>query len=710
MAYEFDRLLNPSTIAAVGIGARADGPARRIVANLQSLGFDGEIFPVNPKYDSILDLRCYPSLEAIGAPVDLAIISVPAVDVAGVIRKGAEIGIKNYMILSSGFAEVGGDGHVLEAELKELAKDHELLIMGANCAGSINFHDRKHLSFTAVFEGDVFLPGPVAYIGQSGAMGPIFYSMAVKQGIGFSHIISSGNETAQGLTEFLDYLIDDPNTKVIVAYAEQLKNGRKLLELGRKARSVGKHVVVFKSARAAAGARAAISHTGSMAGNDAICSSLFRKSGIIKVRTLEQLVAVCKLLLATRPLPSRRRTAILAISGGTAVIAADLAEENGFAVPSLGADTRMRLREWLPEFASFDNPIDVTSGLFYQPEKFAKVLECLADDPGVDQIVIFGAYKHQIAQRLAEASAPILAACPKYSFAAWISGGTEVSQHFAANGIPYFDNLAQCFEALDLIVPRDGHADGQAQAIDDAAGAPPKSGQQEVLTEDVVKAKLKSFGVPVLEEIVASSAAAAAAAARSIGFPVALKVISPDIPHRAKVGGIALGLHSEEAVAAEFDEMLVRVRERVPAAVVDSVVVQKMVEPGPELFLGLSRDPSFGRVLTFGLGGILTEALQQITFAPLPVTLEEARQLVRDVPAVRTLLSFNRGAEESLAEVIARVSDWCVAEGEALTELDLNPIMLDRGKPVLIDGLAVLDASASASAARPGHSQEPSPT
>ena len=702
MQYDFDRLLDPTSIAVVGIGARADGPARRIVANLLSLGFDGDIYPVNPKYRSILDLECYPSLEAIGAQVDLAVISVPAAQVTEVVRKGAELGIKSYIVLSSGFAEVGGEGQVLEAELKEIAQRSGLLIMGVNCSGSINFHKRKHLSFTAVFDGDQFLPGPVAYIGQSGAMGSIFYSLAVKQGIGFSHIISSGNETGLGLTDYLEYLIADPNTRVIVAYAEQVKNGRRLLELGKRAKAAGKHIVVFKSARAAAGARAAISHTGSMAANDAICSSLFRKAGIVKVRTLEELVAVCKLLLAKRPLPAGRRVAILAISGGSAVIAADLAEESGFAVPSLSADTKVRLREWLPEFASFDNPIDVTSGLFYQPEKFAKVLECLVADPGIDLTVILGAYEHQIAQRLAEESAPVLAACQKYSAAAWIAGGSKVGKHFAAAGIPYFDNLAQCFEALNLIVPPDHGAGADVSAKADAA---PKEGHRQVLTEDLVKAKLKSFGVPVLDEIVSTSAKEASAAARAIGFPVALKVISPDIPHRAKVGGIALGLHNEEAVVAEFGRMLERVRERAPTATVDAVVVQKMLQPGPELFLGMSRDASFGRVLTFGLGGILTEALQQITFAPLPVTLDDARELVTEIPAVRTLLSFNRGAEDALAEVISRVSDWCVTQGEALEELDLNPIMLDEGKPVLIDGLAVIKTSESVPALNRVNSQ-----
>ena len=699
MAYDFDRLLDPASIAVVGIGARPSGPARRIVANLLSLGYEGDLYPINPKYETIMDRRCYPSLEAIGTPVDLVIISVPAVDVADVLRRGAELGIKNYMILSSGFGEVGGEGATLEGELKEIAKAHDLLIMGANCAGSINFHKRKHLSFTAVFEGDEFLAGPVAYIGQSGAMGPIFYSMAVKQGIGFSHIISSGNETTHGLTDFVEYLVDDPNTKVIVAYAEQLKNGRRLLELGRKARAAGKHIVVFKSARASAGARAAISHTGSMAGNDAICGALFRRTGIVKVRTLEELVSVCKLLLATRPLPTGRRTAILAISGGTAVIAADLVEESGFSVPRLHPNTREKLKEWLPEFASFDNPIDVTSGLFYQPDKFARVLECLVEDPGVDQVVVFGAYKHEIGQALAEASAKVLAGCPKYSVAAWISGGPEVARHFTDAGVPYFDNFAQCFEALNLIVPADDSA--QAQGKGDVAST---SVQQEVLTEDVVKAQLKSFGVAVLDEVVASSAKEASDAARKVGFPVALKVISPDIPHRAKVGGIALGLHSEDAVAAEFDKMRARVKERVPAATVDAVIVQKMVQPGPELFLGMSHDPSFGRVLTFGLGGILTEALQQITFAPLPVTLDDARQLVKEVPAVKALLSFNPEAEQALAEVISRVSEWCVSKGEGLQELDLNPIMLDEGRPVLIDGLAVIRNAETAPALAAAHS------
>ena len=702
MAYDFDRLLNPASIAVIGIGARPSGPARRIVANLLSLGYAGELYPINPKYDTILDHECYPSLEAIGGPVDLAIISVPAVDVADMLRRGAALGIKNYMIISSGFAEVGGEGHVLEGELKQIAQEHELLIMGANCAGSINFHHRKHLSFTAVFEGDEFKAGPVAYIGQSGAMGPIFYSMAVKQGIGFSHIISSGNETTHGLTDFVEYLVDDPNTKVIVAYAEQLKNGRRLLELGKKARAAGKHIVVFKSARASAGARAAISHTGSMAGNDAICSSLFRRTGIVKVRTLEELVAVCKLLLATRPLPTGRRTAILAISGGTAVIAADLVEESGFSVPRLHPDTREKLKEWLPEFASFDNPIDVTSGLFYQPDKFAKVLECLTQDPGIDQLVVFGAYKHAIGQALAEASAKVLADCPKYSVAAWISGGPEVARHFTDVGVPYFDSFAQCFEALSLIVPADEGA--RTAAKGDAGHAASGDAQQAVLTEDVVKAQLKSFGVAVLDEVVASSAQEAADAARKVGFPVAIKVISPDIPHRAKVGGIALGLHSEDAVAVEFDRMLARVRERVPAATVESVIVQKMVAPGPELFLGMSHDPSFGRVLTFGLGGILTEALQQISFAPLPVTPDDARALVKEVPAVKALLSFNPGAEEALADVIVRVSDWCVSKGEGLKELDLNPIMLDEGRPVLIDGLAVIHNAETAPALAAAHS------
>ena len=693
MAYDFDGLLSPRSIAVVGIGSNPDGPARRVVSNLQSLGFDGGIYPVNPKHESILDLECYPSLEAIDASIDLAVIAVPAAQVIDVVRKGAEGGIKNYIILSSGFGEIGEKGRALEAELKSLAKRHGLTIMGPNCSGSINFHERKHLSFTAVLDADAFLPGPVAYIGQSGAIGAIFYSLAVKHNVGFSHLISSGNEGSLDLTDYLEYLIADPNTQIMVAYAEQIKNGRRLLELGKQARAAGKHIVVFKSGRAGAGARAAISHTGSMAANDAICSSLFRRSGIVKVRTLEELLAVCKLLLAKRALPAGRRAALLAISGGSAVMAADLAEESGFTVPSLSPDTRLRLREWLPEFASFDNPIDVTSGLFYQPEKFAKVLECLVADPGIDFVVILGAYEHRIAQRLAEDSAPVLAACQKYSAAAWIAGGPKVGKHFVDNGIPYFDNLDQCFAGLNLLVPEANSAGGSVQAKGGAAEAAAPQGSRQVLTEDQVKAKLKSFGVPVQNEEMCSTAKEAAAAAATLGFPVAMKIISSDVPHRAKVGGIALGLHSEEAVAAEFGKMIARVTERVPGAKIDGVLLQKMVPPGPELFLGMSHDPSFGRVFTFGLGGILTEALQQIAFAPLPLSIDDARALVKEVPAVRTLLSFNPGAEDALAALISRIGDWCISEGEALEELDLNPIMLDDGKPVLIDGLAVVQSA-----------------
>jgi len=689
---ELEGLLDPRSVAIVGVGAGSDGMANRLMRNLLSLGFKGPVFPVTDRYESILDVPCVRDLESIGEPVDLVIVAVAATGVLDVVARGARLGIRNYIILTSGFGEVGDEGPRMDHDLRDLAARENLNVMGPNCAGSINFHSRTHLSFTAMLEGEDFVPGPVAIVGQSGGLATVFYSLAVRHGIGFSHLISSGNESVLNLANYLDYLIADPHTRIIVAYAEQIRDGRHMIELGNRAKAAGKHIIVLKAARGRAGARAALSHTGSIAGNDAVTSAMFRRAGIVKVRTLNEAASVCKALLARFPLPTGRKAALLAISGGSAVMAADLANENGFEVPALSARTRERLREWMPDFASFENPIDVTPGLFYRPDKFAKVLECLVEDPGIDLVVVLGAYQHEIAQKLAEGASTILAGSGKYAAAAWVAGGPEVESHFARHQIPFFDNFAQCFEALDLVVPPSHPCHAGAAAGDGTDNASSRSAT--VLTEDVVKTRLKAIGVPVLSETVVGSADDAAAAAEKIGYPVAMKIISPDVPHRAKVGGLALGLHSKDAVAAEYLAMVERVRQRVPSAAITGVLVQQMVQPGPELFLGMSHDPSFGRIMTIGLGGILAEDLDQVTFVPVPVTQQQARNALDEIPAVRTLLSFNPGSAVAMAELIAKVGDWCDAQGDRLRELDLNPVMLDAGKPVLIDGLAIMAEAA----------------
>ena len=680
------QIINPSSMALVGASPKPTSPARNLIRNLDLLGYSGRVYAVNPGYDEVYGRPCVPRMQDLPEPVEAAVIMLPARAVPAVMDELGASGIRSAVVLTSGFAEAGPDGRAYERALKVKAHAAGVQVVGPNCMGSLNFATGACTSFTTLFDYEPVRRGAVAVVSQSGGMGASIYSLGVEAGLGFSHLLSSGNEAMVDLVDFVEYLIDDPATGVICAYAEQIKRGRELLEAARRVSVAGKRLVILKSGRGRAGSRAAVSHTAAIAADDAVVSDLFESFGIVKVHTPAELVGAVSLLLRSRVLPKRGSIAVVTPTGGTAVLATDLAEDAGLQLPSLSSLTKARVAANLPTFASVRNPVDLTGAIVDQREQLSAVLEAVDQDPRIEATVVLNVLASDGARRFALTVAPLLADLEKPALAAWIAGGPEIAAIFGRSEVPFFSDPRLAMQTLANVV--------RASSARDPGKPPPWSQtatkrvkRRVVVTEHSLKAELVASGIVIANEAVGRTAEEVAEAASRVGYPVALKVLSPDIPHRAQVGALALGLGSAAAVADAFKSIVARLRQNLPDASVEGYLVQRMVRAEHELLVGISNDPCFGPIVTFGRGGSDVERRRAVVHYLLPLTSRSARALVADY--VRTGGDLPLEGRVQSAQLLLKVSRWWSQRQPRMVEVDLNPVVWTGTELVVVDALGV---------------------
>jgi acyl-CoA synthetase (NDP forming) len=690
---DLSTMLRPRSVALVGATDRSMW-SRATFANLTTLNFDGDVHLVARRGGTVHGRTAATSCVALGAKIDLGLIMVPASAIEEAMADLGAAGARNAIILTSGFAETGYDGAAQQQKLAELARRFEISLLGPNCLGFVNFLDDVPLWTGAIRAPNA--PGPIAVISQSGATASFIASLALQQGIGLSHMISTGNEADLDSATFADHLLDDERVRAVAMFIESIRNPHAFAAAAQKARAAGKPIVALKIGLSEVTARSAQAHTGSLVGDDRVFDGICRQFGVVRVNAIEDLLFTADVIARTGVIGDKG-LGLVSVSGGACEIAADRLQMEGVAMPPLPEATAAALVSVLPSFGTPHNPLDITGGAVLEPELFAKALDIMGHEPAFSALaVLFDvpgvealATEFQIAS-LRQISQGLKAQpLPALMISHTLKPVTEVTQRIVSElGLPYTGaGIAHGLSAL-------GRAWwwSEQQRRTDSGWLPPASSDGPAVwpgTERAVLEHLASFGVPVVPATLVTDAPGAVAAARAFGGPVVLKIASADIQHKSDVGGVALNISGDEAVAAAFR----RVMAAAPAGTaVDGVLVSPMRERGLELFVGCKRDPQWGPVLAVGLGGIFVEVLQDVALRALPVTPDEVLRMLGELKGAK-MLAGQRGVPaadlDAVAQVIARIGDAAVALGSKLDELDVNPVWVRGAQVEALDGLAV---------------------
>ena len=684
----FERFFNPRSVAVIGASQDPSSISGQPIAHLQAKGYAGRILPVNPRYAEVAGQVCYPDINSLPEAPDVAVIAVAAKRVPQALSDLGHKGCRFAVILSSGFAEAGEEGAQAQHRLAAIAREHGMEVIGPNCQGYMNVSDGIHVGFGAPY-GLTYPAGGLSLTSQSGAFGNSIVMLSSAEGIGFRHYVSTGNESVTTSLDFMDAMIDDVGTRVIAGYVEGFKDAHRLLGIGRRALAANKPMLVWKVGTSEAGAKAAASHTANLGGASALYRAAFRQAGIIEVNDIGDMADCAKALLPGR-LPRGNRLAIVTISGGAGIAMADRVADGGVTLPPLADDTVSALRAVLPSFASVANPLDVTAALFNDGSLLRVTLEKLAQDPNVDMIALaLAAASGTLAVELANEVVRVSRETGVPIFVAWNADAQTNKAAYDildAAGIPRYASPVRCARGIAALwlfaaarqraaqaqgeEPLAIHSPHWTQALRDRAGAID-------LTEFESKRLVAAYGIPVTREELARDEDEAARMARSIGYPVVMKIQSPDIPHKTEAGGVRIGVVDESAVRAAFGEIMANAKAYAPQAAIEGVLMQEMVSGGTELILGVNNDPLFGPAVLVGLGGVFAEVMKDVSFRLAPITRSEAESMLTELRGF-ALLDGARGRPKAdlaaATDAVMRLSALAMDLREGLAELDINPL------------------------------------
>jgi len=690
----FEKLLRPRSVAVIGASSNPQKVGYAVLNNIISGGYEGRIYPVNPKGEQLLGLECVKRVADIAGDVDLAVIIIPRDHVLQALRECAEKRIESAIIITAGFSEIGPEGKRMQDEIAQFIRQNKMTVMGPNCLGLINPWHKLNASFGQPINEQ----GPIALISQSGALITGIQDIAMARAQGFSLLASIGNKATLNEIDFLEILQDDPHTKVIAAYLEDIADGQKFMKVAERVGKV-KPVVILKAGRTTAGAKAASSHTGSLAGSDAAYDSAFERSGVIRADSIDHLFDVA-MAFAYQPLPRGNRVAVVTNAGGPGIMMSDAMEMAHMKMAAIDEKTQAALREILPCAGSAHNPVDVlgdAGGTLY-----GKALDILLASDSVDCAVVILTPQKMTedaasAQAIAEVSKkydkPVLAC---FIGANMVRSGVEILRR---NKIPQYPIPERAARAIIEMVTYAGYKKRPLRAVQRfAVNRNPVSkiirayrlrGQKEIGEVDA-KFILKAYNFTIPSGELVTTVDEAVRFAEQIGYPLAMKISSPDILHKSDVGGVKIGLASARDVEDAFELMMLRIGRKMPEAELRGVMLEKMVTEGREVILGMKKDPQFGPMLMFGLGGIFVEVLKDVTFGLAPVTAEEAQLMIERTKTYR-LLTGSRGQPPvdipAIVENLQRLSQL-VMDYPVIEEIDINPLKVGFAG----DGATVVDA------------------
>ncbi|WP_440989873.1 acetate--CoA ligase family protein [Haloarchaeobius baliensis] len=672
-------LFAPERVAVVGATDRDGSVGRAILENLGA--FDGDVVAVNPNREEVLGYRCYPDVASVGEPVDLAVVVVPPSVANPVVREAAEAGVENVVVITAGFSETGADGASREAELKAIAEEYDLNVVGPNCLGVMN----TTVDMNATFGPEMALPGSVSFMSQSGAFITAVLDWAADQGIGFKDVVSLGNKAVLDETDFVREWGDDPDTDVVLGYLESVQDGQEFIEAARQT-TRETPVAVVKSGRTDAGAKAASSHTGAIAGSEAAYEAGLEQAGVLRADSVQELFDSAR-ALSGQPLPESDAVAVVTNAGGPGVMATDAIGDASLSLASFADDTLDTFREVLPDEANIYNPVDVIGDA--SVERFTTAIDAALSDPNVSAAVVvsaptavldYGELAAEVVDIQAQHGKPVVTS---------LMGGSRTGpavETLREAGIPNYFDPARAVDSLDALA--------RQRRISEREYVEPTEFDvdREAAREVLVGAKerddnrlgveamglLDAYGIDTPAGEVVDEPADAVAAAQDIEGPVVMKIVSPDILHKSDIGGVKVGVANEDVYDA-YEDLIARATNYQPDATILGVQVQEMVDldEGTETIVGVNRDPQFGPLVLFGLGGIFVEVLEDTTLRVAPVSEPEAREMIDEVKAA-PLLRGARGRTpadvEGVIETIQRLSQL-VTDFPAILELDINPLV-----------------------------------
>jgi acetyltransferase len=688
-------LVNPRAVAIVGASTDFRKVSGRPLKHMLDKGYTGKLYPVNPRASEIGGLKCYPDIDSLPAGVDLAVIVLPANQVADAVRALGRRSVPAAVVFASGFAEVGAAGKAAEQALARVARLAGVRICGPNCLGLFNSFERVIATFSQYVDGDV-TSGPIGFVSQSGAFGTAIAALARNRGLGLGYFVNTGNEMDVTFVDAMREVIRDERIRVGAGYIEGLKNGPGLCELADTAMELGKPLVLTKVGRHGAGARAAASHTGSLAGEDRVFDGIVRQKGIVRARNEVHMLDMIEAFTCCE-LPAGRGIGVVTQSGGAGVLIADRAEELGLDVPPLQADTQTAIQACIPGFGAATNPVDVTGQFVAEPAVLRESVIHMLADPGVHVGIVWLQLMHAHVDTLVEIFVAIKSRATKPFVVAWVAAPEEAVARLRALGIAVFDGAEPAADAVAGLVSfaaarrRWLAARAQREALRLTPSAlPPTAGP--VATVEAVRL-LEAQGVRLAAVELACDAEQAEQAAGRLGYPVAMKIESPDILHKTEVNGVRLGLADARAVRACFAQLVSDARAQLPSARIDGVVVQAMATGDVEFVVGLKDDPVFGVVIMAGLGGVLIEVLEDVVFCKCPLTPDDADRMLSRLKG-ETILGGLRGRppvdRKALIDLLCSVSRFGAAAEGRLSELDLNPVLLSAAGAIAVDVVLVL--------------------
>ena len=686
-----DSFFNPGSIAVVGASADARKVGHAVLNNLCRFKFKGNLYPINPSGGEILGLKAYSKISDIGRDVDLAIIIIPARFVPDSLRECAASGIKSVIVLSAGFKEAGKDGTLLEEEIKKIGKEQRMRILGPNCLGLINTVNDMNATFAA----DMLPKGKIGFFSQSGAMGIAIMDWAIGNDVGFSKFISLGNKVDLSEIDFIEYFMGDPDTSLILGYLEDVVDGRRFMDITQKATKV-KPIVLLKSGGTEAGARAASSHTGALAGSDTAFDAAFKQTGIMRAQGVQDLFDTA-LAFAEGKIPAGKGLLVITNAGGPGIIAADTAEQLGVNLPHMTRESIETMARKLPPNATVFNPVDVIGDA--TSERYAAVLEQAAKDPNIDGILVILTPQ---AMTDMEKTADVVIATARSTNKPVITSfmgekrvrpAIDKLKNASIPNFSYPEQAVKAFKRLsdqrswmnyksEELITRWYNFDAAAETIASIL----KRGSYQVGEEEAMEI-LTYYGFQFPKRALARTSREAVQHASRIGFPVVMKISSPDILHKTDVGGVRINIKTPKEAAEAFTEITTNARRTMRDAFLKGVMIYEMVKGGKEVILGVTFDRTFGHMIMFGLGGIYVEVLKDVSFRIVPVTRRDAAAMVKEIRTVG-LLHGARGERptdiDAIASNIVNLSSL-ITDFPEIQELDINPLMVMEKGAVALD-------------------------
>lgn len=696
-------LLAPRSIALVGA---SDDPARiggRPLRYLRSSGFKGAIYPVNPKRDSVQGVPAYASIAALPEVPDVALLAVPAAGTIQAVREAAQAGVKAAIVFSAGFAETDEAGAAMQAEMAAIARESGMRLLGPNCLGVFNSAEGYYGTFSAAFDSKFVKPGPIAVVSQSGAYGSHVMHLARERDLGIGYWITTGNECDVDVAEALRWVVEQPEVNVVMAYAEGVRNRETFIEALDIARQRRKAIVFMKVGRSEVGARAVSSHTAALAGSDAVFDAVFRQYGVWRAKTTAEQIDVAY-ACARGVYPKNDTLGIFTLSGGFGIQMADDAAANGLDVAPLPEDAQAKLKELLP-FSSPRNPVDATAQALTDMPLMASFISMMLKEGNYGFFTgIFGSgpTSPSFSGKLREAMVTASAGVSDTIMSLTMTAPREIVRTYEEKGFLCYEDGSALMVALGALVHFRKSFDMAAKGGSKPSPLAPVAIGKEALSESEAKKLLAPAGISFPPEHIVASSAELRKAAEDVGFPLVLKIVSPDIAHKTEVGGVLVGLKSLEEAEKGYETLLKNVVEKAPDARIEGVLVAPMISGGVETIAGIVRDPVFGPVVMFGLGGVFVEVLKDVTFRAAPFDVEEAHRMIREIRGY-AMLEGVRGAApadvDALAEMLSALSRFAAANADAIESVDLNPVrVLEKGK-----GVAALDALIVPAGADVGH-------